>query len=43
MTSTVEAFKELMEQYTDNRNLWIEKYGNDVGYDVWFTEQVVGK
>ena len=43
MTTTVEAFKELMDQYDENRGLWIEKYGNDAGYDQWFTEQVVGR
>lgn len=41
--ATAEAIRELMEQYNENRGKWIVQYGTDAGFDVWFTEQVVGR
>jgi hypothetical protein len=38
--TTVEAFKELMEKYNENRIAWIGKFGSDEGFDAWFTKQV---
>lgn len=41
MMATVEAFKELMDKFDENRASWIQKFGSDEGFDAWFTSQVV--
>ncbi len=35
-----ETVRELMETYDKQRTAWIEKRGNDAGFDRWFTDQV---
>ena len=40
MITSVEAFKELMEKYNENRAAWVQKFGNDNGFDAWFTKEV---
>lgn len=40
-TEMVEAFAELMNTYNENRAKWVAKFGNDNGFDAWFTSQVV--
>ena len=36
----VEALKEVMTRYDEYRARWIAKYGNDKGFDKWFTLQI---
>ncbi len=31
--------KEIMTAYDTYRNLWITRFGNDEGFDAWFTDQ----
>ncbi len=38
--SEAETIRELMEAYDERRSTWIEKRGNDAGFDRWFTDQV---
>jgi hypothetical protein len=35
-----ETLRELMAAYDERRAAWIEKRGNDGGFDRWFTDQV---
>lgn len=30
----------LMREFDKNRAAWITKFGTDVGFDAWFTQQV---
>ncbi len=41
--TTSEAIKEMMEVYSDRRDKWIATFGNDEGFNAWFTTQVTGK
>ena len=41
--TTAEALKELMNKYDVSRTKWIETFGNDYGFDKWFTSQVLEK
>ena len=43
MTNAQEALKELMEKYNEFRAKWLSFYGNDNGFNEWFTVQVVGE
>lgn len=38
--SNTETIKELIAAYDERRAAWIEKRGNDAGFDRWFTDQV---
>ena len=38
-----EAIAELMNRYNEYRAKWIAAFGNDNGFDAWFTAQVIGK
>ena len=38
--SDIETLRELMAAYDEHRAAWIEKRGNDAGFDRWFTDQV---
>jgi hypothetical protein len=38
--TTTELLKELMEKYDEYRSKWIEMFGNDTGYNEWFTKQI---
>lgn len=38
--SDTETLRELMATYDERRAEWIEKHGNDVGFDRWFTDRV---
>ena len=37
------AIKELMQKYGEKRQQWIERFGNDEGFDKWFTQQIFGR
>ena len=37
------AIKELMQKYGEKRQQWIERFGNDEGFDKWFTRQIFGR
>ncbi len=39
----VVILKEIMDRFNEYRAKWIEKYGNDSGFNEWFTRQVLGK
>ena len=34
------AIKELMQKYDEKRQQWIRRFGNDEGFDKWFTRQI---
>jgi hypothetical protein len=36
------ALKELMDAYNEYRAKWIEMFGDDTGFDRWFTTEVKG-
>ena len=36
-----DILKELMNKYNEYREKWITQYGNDVGFNAWFTSQVI--
>lgn len=38
---SAEAFAELMAAYNAKRSEWISKTGSEVGFDEWFTKQVM--
>jgi len=37
-----EAIKQLMDKYNEYQAKWILLYGNDEGFNDWFTVQVKG-
>ena len=37
----VAAIDEAIRQYDKCRALWVEKVGNDVGFNDWFTNQLM--
>lgn len=37
------VMKEVMDKYDEYRAKWIDKHGDDKGYDAWFTQQVMKK
>jgi len=37
------VLSELMEVYDKTRSEWIQKFGSDAGFDIWFTRQVLKK
>ena len=41
MTSA-QAIAELMNKFDANRAKWIQAYGSDIGFNDWFTKQVMG-
>lgn len=38
--NTAEALKELMEKFDAARVAWVARFGNDHGFNEWFTQQV---
>jgi hypothetical protein len=34
-----DIIQELMETYTAKREEWIKRFGDDIGFDLWFTGQ----
>ena len=38
--TTIEAIQELMDKWNEYRGKWIEKFGSDKGFDIYFTQQV---
>lgn len=36
----VEAFRELMTQYNEQRAAWVKARGSARGFDKWFSEQL---
>ena len=37
---TAETLKEVMSEYDKARERWIKEYGNEGGFDQWFTKQI---
>ena len=37
---TCETLKEMMDKYSEYRAKWIGEYGNDQGFNEWFTKQI---
>ena len=35
-----QIIRELMDRYNEYREKWIATFGNDEGFDPWFTDQV---
>lgn len=37
--TTAKAIKILMKKYEESRGEWIKNFGNDTGFDAWFTHK----
>lgn len=36
----VDSFREIMEKFNEARARWLQKYGNDDGFNEWFNHQL---
>lgn len=39
----LDTLKELMTAYNTARAAWIARFGDDIGFDEWFTKHVKGQ
>ena len=42
MMTAAETIRELMNKFNEYRAKWVATYGNDNGFNDWFTKQVLG-